>query len=138
MQYYIAYQTGRTSLHSPENENNCEKVFYYHKCWKTNDPVVSVFNVSSIENTLVLLLPALIFIAALFPYVNIVLNGWNWLLSTGWLCPLVLSSFQIVSSVLISCKTLCTINGKMMPLNLFELSLFFFFSPKTFLFWTKK
>lgn len=37
----IAYQMGKKCLHPPDNENNCEKAFYYHKCWKQNDPVVS-------------------------------------------------------------------------------------------------
>lgn len=36
----IAYQMGRKCLHPPENDNNCEKAFYYHKCWKSRDPVV--------------------------------------------------------------------------------------------------
>lgn len=41
----IAYKMGRKCLQPPENENNCEKAFYYHKCWKTNDPVVSMCTV---------------------------------------------------------------------------------------------
>lgn len=46
----IAYQMGKKCIHPPENESNCEKAFYYHKCWKTTDPVVSVFTGSYIEN----------------------------------------------------------------------------------------
>lgn len=38
----ITYQMGKKCLHPPDNENNCEKAFYYHKCWKQNDPVVSI------------------------------------------------------------------------------------------------
>ncbi|XP_031628634.1 pheromone-binding protein-related protein 6-like isoform X2 [Contarinia nasturtii] len=34
----IAFQMGRKCLR-PEGENNCEKAFWYHKCWKTRDPV---------------------------------------------------------------------------------------------------
>lgn len=36
----IAFQMGRKCLR-PEGDNNCEKAFWYHKCWKSRDPVVS-------------------------------------------------------------------------------------------------
>lgn len=36
----ITNQMGRKCLYPPENESNCEKAFYYHKCWKQQDPKV--------------------------------------------------------------------------------------------------
>lgn len=36
----IAFHMGRRCLR-PEGANNCEKAFWYHKCWKTYDPKVS-------------------------------------------------------------------------------------------------
>lgn len=38
----IAFQMGRKCLRA-EGDNNCEKAFWYHKCWKSKDPIVSFF-----------------------------------------------------------------------------------------------
>lgn len=71
----IVYQMGRKCLRPPDNENNCEKAFYYHKCWKSTDPVVSLYTLN-----LYVILPfvlnesTLVFIAALFLNLNIA-NG---------------------------------------------------------------
>lgn len=32
----------------PEGPNACEKAFYFHKCWKSHDPKVSIPKVSVI------------------------------------------------------------------------------------------
>ncbi|XP_055305303.1 pheromone-binding protein-related protein 6-like [Sitodiplosis mosellana] len=34
----IALNMGRKCLR-PEGDNNCERAFWYHKCWKSKDPV---------------------------------------------------------------------------------------------------
>lgn len=36
----IAFHMGRRCL-KPQGEDNCEKAFWYHKCWKTYDPKVN-------------------------------------------------------------------------------------------------
>lgn len=36
----IAINMGKKCLY-PQGENLCEKAFWFHKCWKTNDPKVS-------------------------------------------------------------------------------------------------
>lgn len=36
----IVYHMGRRCL-KPQGDNNCEKAFWYHKCWKTYDPKVN-------------------------------------------------------------------------------------------------
>lgn len=33
----IAFHMGRKCL-KPVGDNQCERAFWYHKCWKTNDP----------------------------------------------------------------------------------------------------
>lgn len=38
----IAFQMGRKCLRA-EGDNNCKKAFWYHKCWKSKDPVVCFF-----------------------------------------------------------------------------------------------
>lgn len=38
----IAFNMGRKCLR-PEGDNNCEKAFWYHKCWKSKDAVVCIF-----------------------------------------------------------------------------------------------
>lgn len=35
----IAFHMGRRCV-KPQGDNNCEKAFWYHKCWKTYDPKV--------------------------------------------------------------------------------------------------
>lgn len=35
----IVFHMGRRCLR-PEGNDNCEKAFWYHKCWKTYDPKV--------------------------------------------------------------------------------------------------
>ena len=37
----IAFNMGRKCLR-PEGDNNCERAFWYHKCWKSTDPVVRI------------------------------------------------------------------------------------------------
>lgn len=36
----IAIRMGRRCVR-PEGDNKCERAFWYHKCWKTQDPKVS-------------------------------------------------------------------------------------------------
>lgn len=60
----IAFQMGRRCLRPPEDENNCEKAFYYHKCWKTRDPVVCFVHFNFIH---IVLKFNFIFVSALFP-----------------------------------------------------------------------
>lgn len=36
----IAFNMGRKCL-KPQGDNQCERAFWYHKCWKTADPVVN-------------------------------------------------------------------------------------------------
>lgn len=37
----IAFHMGRRCL-KPQGNDNCEKAFWYHKCWKTYDPKVNI------------------------------------------------------------------------------------------------
>lgn len=37
----IAMQMGKPCLR-PEGNTPCERVYWYHKCWKTNDPKVEI------------------------------------------------------------------------------------------------
>lgn len=37
----IAINMGKKCLY-PEGETLCDKAFWFHKCWKTNDPKVSI------------------------------------------------------------------------------------------------
>lgn len=36
----IAFNMGRKCL-KPQGDNQCERAFWYHKCWKTADPKVN-------------------------------------------------------------------------------------------------
>lgn len=38
----IAYKMGKRCL-GTRGDNMCEKAFYYHRCWKNADPVVSSY-----------------------------------------------------------------------------------------------
>lgn len=40
----IAMQMGKECLH-PEGDNQCEKAYWLHKCWKMTDPKVGLFQI---------------------------------------------------------------------------------------------
>lgn len=50
----IAIKMGKKCLY-PEGETLCDKAFWFHKCWKTNDPKVSVLLFKNILNLIKIL-----------------------------------------------------------------------------------
>lgn len=68
----IVFNMGRKCLR-PEGDNNCDKAFWYHKCWKSKDPVVrNQFSVlfDSIQS----LIFTNIGLSALFPLLDSILG----------------------------------------------------------------
>lgn len=45
----IAMGMGRKCI-KPQGDNLCERAFWYHKCWKTQDPKVSMIKLYFVEN----------------------------------------------------------------------------------------
>lgn len=59
----IAFNMGRKCLR-PEGDNNCEKAFWYHKCWKSKDAVVRIL--TSVHKSIVIIFNKCS-LSALFP-----------------------------------------------------------------------
>lgn len=77
----IAIHMGRKCF-KPKGDNQCERAFWYHKCWKTADPKVSNYP-RYFEHTNLLVessffIPALLpYLILLVPHLNMILNDRN-------------------------------------------------------------